>query len=269
MPASRLLARLIWSRGVAIVGGLLVAIFGVGILGSDLLQGQAQSRSSTPVAVVYRDKDICRGCSEAVADMLRQSPRDFDVRYIGPEEKLKLKAANLEGVALYAQPGGNGSVERTWKSLDRSEARAIKDYVSGGGHYVGFCMGAYLAGSGPGLGLLSPGNTDQYIHTRGASVTMTRDAVIPIKWEGNSRLHFAQDPSYIIPSGVVGEKILSRFSNGKVNSLVKPYGKGGVGVVGTHPEATRAWYTDRLWNEDKDKLDTAQGLRLIEQTMRL
>lgn len=267
MPATRLFTRLVRPRVAMVIGGAVVALLGVAILGTDLLK--AQTQRVAPVAVVYRDKDLCRGCSEAVAAMLRQSPRDFEVRYIGPEEKLKLKAANLEGVALYAQPGSNGSVERAWKSLDRTETRAIKDYVSGGGHYVGFCMGAYLAGSEPGLGLLSPGNTAQYIHTRGASVTTTRDAVIPIKWEGSSQLHFAQDPSYIIPSGVAGEKILSRFSNGKVNSLVKPYGKGGVGVVGTHPEATRAWYTDRLWNEDKDELDAAQGLRLIEQTMRL
>lgn len=200
--------------------------------------------------------------------MVRQSPRGFEVRYIGPKEKLKLTRENLRGVELYAQPGGGGSVDRAEKRLGSQGSKTIKSYVSGGGSYVGFCMGAYLAGSDPGLGMLSPGNTGRYIHTRGASVRSTRDAVIPISWEGGRRYHFAQDPSYIIPSGVRGERVLSRFTNGKVNALIRPYGKGGVGVVGTHPEANRSWYGSRLWNKDEDGLDSAQGLRLIHQTMR-
>lgn len=207
------------------------------------------------------------GCSGAVADLIRQSPRGFSVRFIGPKEPLKLTAANLRGVALYAQPGGNGSVGQARKALGASGASAIKGYVSGGGHYVGFCMGAYLAGSNPGMGLLLPGNTGQYIRTSGVSVKSTRNAVIPVRWEGTNRRHFAQDPPYIVPSGVAGEEVLSRYTNNRVNALVRPYGEGGVGVVGTHPEATRSWYGSKLWNRDKDGLDAAQGLSLVERTL--
>lgn len=220
------------------------------------------------MAAVYRGPASCSGCSEAVADLVRQSPHELKVRYIGPDEKLKLTAANLRGVALYAQPGGDGSVGRAEKALGPKGTRAIKNYVSSGGNYVGFCMGAYLAGSNPGMDMLSPGNTGGYIHTRGALVKDTRDTVIPINWKGDRRYHFAQDPSYIIPSGVRDERILSRFTNGKVNALIKPYGKGDVGVIGTHPEADRSWYGSKLWSKDKDGLDSAQGLRLIHQTMR-
>lgn len=119
------------------------------------------------------------------------------------------------------------------------------------------------------MGLLAPGNTGQYIRTPGASVKSTRNAVIPVVWEGAGRRHFAQDPPYIVPSGVAGEKILSRFTNNRVNALVKPYGEGGVGVVGTHPEAARGWYSPELWKRDTGKLDSAQRLSLIEQTMLL
>lgn len=248
---------------VMLISGLLAAVIGALLIGP---APQAQTRA--PEAVVYRGQASCPGCSEAVAALIRRSPRGFSVRFIGPNETLKLTAANLKGVALYAQPGGNGSVGAAQKALGASGTRAIKGYVSGGGHYVGFCMGAYLAGSNPGMGLLSPGNTGQYIRTSGASVTSTRDAVIPVEWEGASRRHFAQDPPYIIPSGVAGETVLSRFSNNRVNALARPYGKGGVGVVGTHPEAARSWYSSKLWRKDKDGLDAAQGLRLIENTMR-
>lgn len=227
-----------------------------------------QAQSTRPVAAIYRGPASCSGCSEAVAALVRQSPHGFEVRYIGPDERMKLTAANLRGVSLYAQPGGDGSVGRAEKALGPKGTGAIKNYVSSGGNYVGFCMGAYLAGFDPGMGMLSPGNTGGYIHTRGASVKSARDTVIPIDWKGDRRHHFAPNPSYIIPSEAEGERILSRFTNGRVNSLVKPYGKGGVGVVGTHPEAGRAWYGSELWRKDKDGMDSAQGLRLIHQTMR-
>lgn len=244
--------------------GVLASLIGF-IVGPD---PQVRAQERAPVALVYRGPASCPGCPEAVASLIRRSPRGFSVRFVGPTETLKLTAENLRGVALYAQPGGNGTVGQAHKALGASSARAIADYVAGGGHYVGFCMGAYLAGSDPGMGLLAPGNTGQYVGTRGASLTSTRDAVIPVRWEGSARRHFAQDPPYILPSGLAGERVLSRFTNNRVNALVKPYHKGGVGVVGTHPEADRSWYGPKLWKQDKDGLDAAQGLRLIEETMR-
>lgn len=265
MPPSRFSPRL-WRRAVARIGVLIAGLLGV-ILVGPTLQAQTAEPVAEPVAVVYRGPGSCSGCSESVAALIRMSPRGFDVRYIGPNESLKLTADNLQGVALYAQPGGNGSVDQAEKSLGTGGTETIKTYVAGGGHYVGFCMGAYLAGSNPGMGLLAPGDTGQYIRTPGASVKSTRNAVIPIEWEGDARQHFAQDPPYIVPSGVEGEKVLSRFTNDRVNTLVKPYGEGVVGVVGTHPEADRSWYSSRLWRKDRDKLDAAEGLRLIEQTM--
>ena len=226
------------------------------------------SRESAPLAVVYRGPASCGGCSTAVAALLRKSPRRFRLRYIGPNEERRVTTKGLRGVALYAQPGGDGSVGRAEIALGGSATRAISNYVAGGGRYVGFCMGAYLAGSDPGMGLLSPGDTGGYIDTPGASVTSACDAVVPVMWRGTPRYQFAQDPPYIVPSGVAGEEVLSRFTNDRINALVKPYGRGKVGVVGTHPEADRSWYTSKLWREDEDGSDTAQALDLVERTMR-
>lgn len=263
MPPLRFSSGVLRGRVMVLAGALVAAVIGAVVIGPAPL-----AQDSAPRAVVYRGPASCPGCSEAVANLIRQSPRNFSVRFIGPKEQLKLTPENLRGVALYAQPGGDGSVARAQKVFGYNTNKAVRSYVSGGGHYVGFCMGAYLAGTNPGMGLLSPGNTGQYIRTSGASVKSTRNAVIPVGWQGASRRHFAQDPPYIIPSGAAGERILSRFTNNKVNALVRPYGEGGVGVVGTHPEAARSWYGPKLWKQDKDRLDAAQGLSLIEQTMR-
>lgn len=263
-PASR-------CRNIVVGAALLAALLCASLVAPSMQEARAATRTaevSAPVALVYRGPGSCSGCSEAVAALIAKSPRGFAVRYVGPNEALKLTPESLQGVALYAQPGGDGTVAEAERRLGASGMQTIRDYVAGGGHYVGFCMGAYLAGSNPGMELLAPGDTGQYIRTAGASVTSTRNAVIPIKWRTQSRYHFAQDPAYIVPSGVAGEVILSRFSNNRVNALARPYGTGGVGVVGTHPEATRSWYSSKLWSKDKDKLDAAQGLQLIEQTMR-
>lgn len=233
--------------------------------------GQISTRASSgvvrPLALVYRGPAGCAGCSEAVAALIRKSPLDFRVQYVGPSEARKLTGANLRGVALYAQPGGDDSVARAMKVMGTAQTDAVRAYVLDGGHYVGFCMGAYLAGEDPGMGMLSPGDTGEYSMTKGALAKGSHEAVIPVRWGKATRYMYVQDAPYIIPSHVAGEQILSTFTNGMVNALVKPYGAGRVGVVGSHPEADRSWYTTALWAQDLDGLDTAQGLQLIAVTM--
>ncbi len=256
---------------MSVMRSLLVGLLCVVLIGATASASGPSKRSSpkrAPVAVVYRGPAGCPGCSEAVAALLRRAPQGFAVSYIGPREKRKLTRANLRGVRLYAQPGGDGSVARANRVLGRPAAQAIRSYVAAGGHYLGFCMGAYLAGSGPGMGLLRPGNTGDYAETRGSEVRGSAEKVIAVRWGRTLRYQYAQDAAYVIPSRVRGERVLSRFSNGRVNALVRPYGRGGVGVVGTHPEADRSWYTQAMWQADKDGLDRAQGLELVAAVMR-
>ena len=129
----------------------------------------------------------------------RNPPLSFDVEYIGPNESRKLITAGLAGTLLYAQPGGDDSVGQAMKVTGSSQTEAIKDYVRHGGHFAGFCMGAYLAGENPGLGLLSPG---EYSATDGALVHGSDEAVIPVNRGSTSRYMYLQDAPYIIPSKV-------------------------------------------------------------------
>ncbi|QHC23255.1 BPL-N domain-containing protein [Streptomyces sp. GS7] len=43
----------------------------------------------------------------------------------------------------------------------RRHAADIRDYVSGGGSYLGTCLGGYLAGRGQGFDLLAPHPSEQ------------------------------------------------------------------------------------------------------------
>jgi hypothetical protein len=52
----------------------------------------------------------------------------------------------------------------------------------------------------------SPGNSDQYIATKGASTKSEADTVIPIRWGKKKIYMYFQDGAYLIPSGVPGER---------------------------------------------------------------
>ena len=194
-------------------------------------------------ALVYRGPASVPGCPEAVASLLAEPRWGLDVRFVGPHEALPLTERTLADAELYAQPGG-GTLRRGWRRM-RRHRRAVRSYVHGGGRYLGFCLGAYLAGESPGFGLL-PGDTDQYVAGDDAVLDTEDDALVDVDWGGHRRTVFAQDPAVFVldERADAGVEILARYPDGPPAALVAPHGHGHVGVVGPHPEATPDWFTD-------------------------
>lgn len=218
-----------------------------------------------PLALVYRGPAACSGCAEAVASLLRHSPSHFRVKFVGPDGDEPLSAATLKTAAVYAQPGG-GSLESAWKRMHKY-AGDIRAWVKGGGTYLGFCLGGYLAGATPGFGLL-PGDTNSYIDSRGATVSSSDDTIVAVKWRGKARhMYFQDGPIFQLKSGSKAT-VLATYPTGAVAALATTYGRGRVGVVGPHPEADQSWYSDaRIDNPDGVRPDL--GYDLIETTLRL
>jgi glutamine amidotransferase-like uncharacterized protein len=198
-------------------------------------------KESGRLALVYRGPASMPGCPEAVADLLSSSRWDFDVRYVGPGEKLHLSARTLSRATVYAQPGG-GELEDGYRHL-RRHRREIRHFVRSGGHYLGFCLGGYLAGATPGFGLL-PGDTDQYIASKNADIDHDDDTLVRVSWRGKGNTLFFQDgPIFVLDRGA-DATVLAEYPNETVAALVTGFGSGRVGVVGPHPEATDDWFTD-------------------------
>lgn len=221
--------------------------------------------SKNPIALVYRGPAACSGCSEAIAVLLEKDPTyDFNVIYVGPDEKLSVQdGLKLKNAVLYAQPGGREYLDQDYRKM-KSDIPAIQSFVQNGGRYLGICMGGYLVDNDPGfdLGL----NTEQYISLPDATVKTEKDSVIEVSWRGNTRWMYFQDGSYFIPdSNVKGQTILATYTNGKVAAMVQPYGKGKIGVSGPHPEADASWYEDGL--TDPDGLDADLFYDLINTLM--
>ncbi|WP_025358503.1 BPL-N domain-containing protein [Kutzneria albida] len=242
----------------------LIAAGGVGLLaGLAACGGQPPAPPAVrPVALVYRGPASCSGCSESVATLLENCPTPFRAVYCGPKEDVRLSAASLATAKVYAQPGG-GSVESAWHRM-REHAEDIRGWVRAGGHYLGFCLGAYLAAATPGFGLL-PGNTSQYISTRHASVRDTDDAVVSVTWRGARRHMFFQDgPVFKLDAGAAAT-VLATYDNGEPAAVVAGCGAGRIGLVGPHPEADKSWYTSGLANPDGIRPDL--GYDLIQTTL--
>ncbi|GGJ63598.1 BPL-N domain-containing protein [Streptomyces brasiliensis] len=194
-----------------------------------------------PLALVYRGPaSRPAGCSEAAAALLATGPWGLDVRFTGPREDFPLSAESLSQAVLYAQPGG-GALSSAYRKL-RRQRQAIRDFVHGGGRYLGFCLGGYLAGATPGFSLL-PGDTDQYIASPGATIHDERDTVVQVMWRGRPRTVFFQDGPFFILDENADATVLATYDNATPAAVVTRFGQGRIAVTGPHPEATDDWYT--------------------------
>ena len=200
-----------------------------------------------------------------MAALLRGSPSRFRTEFCGPGEDRKLSAGTLAEAAVYAQPGG-GDVRQVWRRL-RDHADDVRGFVHGGGRYLGFCLGAYLAGADPGFGLLSGVGVEGYIYSSEARVRDPDDTVVGVAWRGRPRHMYFQDGALFRPRAGASATVLATYDTGGVAAIVTGYGTGWVGLVGPHPEADASWYADSgLTNPDGIRYDL--GHDLIETTMR-
>lgn len=220
-------------------------------------------RPKAPIALVYRGPASLPGCPEAAANLLATSPQGFDVRYVGPNEDLQLSAWTLARAALYVQPGGHTLADAYWHM--RRHRKEIRTFVHCGGRYLGICLGGYLAGATPGFALL-PGDTDQYIASRGATVDSPDDTVVRVSWRGRERTLFFQDGPCFWLRPDNDATIIATYPNGTIAAMVAGFGSGRVAVVGPHPEAGDDWYADAKLERDH-VLGTDLGLDLVDEVL--
>ncbi|GAO18175.1 uncharacterized protein UV8b_01244 [Ustilaginoidea virens] len=232
--------------------------------------GAPTAEATQPLALVYRGPSSCKGCSEAAATLLQSSPQNFSVTFVGPNEGTGISADVLSKAAAYVQPGGP-DLTAAYNEL-QDHAPEIRDFVNNGGRYLGFCLGAFLAGNSPGFDLLPSGaSTDAERKMDNSQVTGTEDTIIQVDWtfrtkvSAFSRGETAKAQWIYFQDGAVinglpddgNHTILGRYSqNGNVAASLTPYGKGWVAVTGPHPEAPKDWYKAyRIENPDGMKFD--------------
>jgi glutamine amidotransferase-like uncharacterized protein len=159
------------------------------------------------------------------------------------DEPVDITPQTLARYDLYVQPGGGQDIPAALDSLGDARADAIRDYVAGGGRYLGLCMGAYLADDNN-LGLITQ-DLDSEAGRPGFEVSGIEDAAVRVTWDGKPDTVFYQDgPYFPKATSTSAYTTLATYQNGDVAAARYTYKKGVVVLSGPHPEAGQAWFED-------------------------
>ena len=215
----------------SIVFTLTVAVF---------LNVTADANASTrPIALVYFGPGVCPGCPDDLAAALARV--GFKIKKTFPG---KISSRALSEASIFAVPGGDEERD-VMHALMPGEADNIRNFVRTGGHYLGVCLGAYLAVPNlidasfePGLALFE-GTVKNHSPTKEARMEL-------ISWQSVRRYMYFQDgPEFHLDHPEQAD-IWARYPDKDQNiaAFQIAYGNGRVGLIGPHPEATQEWLND-------------------------
>lgn len=210
--------------------------------GSGTIRSSLNDGDTLRIAV-YRGTASCDQCAETVKSALGKIGIRSLVDFVGPGESIDITDESLSRYDIYVQPGGGQDIRGAFKSLGKKRVKAIQNYVSRGGHYLGLCMGAYLADANN-FGLI-PDELDSEVGRAGFPVKTIDDASVEVLWMGRKDNVFFQDGPYLLPHPEDGKfSKIAVYGNGDLAAARYAYGKGLVILSGPHPEADKTWFDD-------------------------
>ncbi len=225
-------------------------------------------QDTRPLALVYSGPGACAGCPAALAEVLEQA--GLRTQYVGPAE---LKHDEVfDGVALYAQPGGDDTLQ-VYGALGPVEfprfAARMRAFVEHGGRYLGVCLGGFLASQWidgaatiPALRLIV-GDAEYFTATPGP---YRSDQIIPITWLAPTprqrSVYFQEGPFFTGPGTPY-----ATYVDGSTAAMIAPLGKGQVGLSGFHFEADASWYAN-YGLDDPDGPDADLAVAFIDALMK-
>jgi glutamine amidotransferase-like uncharacterized protein len=203
-------------------------------------QIKASERGSRLV-LIYNGPGACDDCADSLVQIIKN--KGFQVKIVKPGE---LTQENFSKAMLYIQPGGSDRILDTIDALSSSEIQNLRNFVSHGGSYLGICAGGFLAGS------YTDDENSKYKQTFGLIPTVveeeledTDSTVLKINWNGIERfVYYQSGPEFNIKK-IPNAKSFGEYSESHHSmALIAPFGKGRVGLVGPHLEATKDWFID-------------------------
>lgn len=142
--------------------------------------------------------------------------------------------------AFYMHGGGGEDVDGTFAFYSSAEKTAIINHVKTGGHYLGVCMGAYLAGP-EGFQFLA--SHDPSVTANENEADISEKSVSIIWTNGKTIKMYVQSPTRFTRAalGADGEVLATYEDSGNIAALVRPFGSGSIGLSGPHYEADSTW----------------------------
>lgn len=210
----------------------------------NILIALQSANAAKPIALVYQGPGSCdEDCSLASAHVAELA--GFEVRYVGPYENPNV----FLGADVYLQPGGVATT--IGSNMTGAMKTALRNFVSAGGGYIGFCAGGYYSSlPSSGYRYLGIMNADAY------SMDLDDPSMQWVTWKDGKKHHVYWEggPQFELPKKSKA-RVTSLYPDGSIAGLEQEYGKGRVSVVGYHPEAP-AWWRDDPPLTDQDGVDS-------------
>lgn len=151
---------------------------------------------------------------------------------------------NIETLRKYdiiAFPGGIGDSNSFDSFFRRKAQNAVADYITGGGRYLGICMGAYWAGSYY-FDILDGVDAVQYIKRPTATVKRSYGTATEVMWNEKPTNMYFYDGCALI-GDTTKFKTIATYANGDAMAIIQNR----IGIIGCHPESLKYWY-EAPWN---------------------
>ena len=168
------------------------------------------------------------------------------IRALSPDYNFKLFSKNrvedvfFDDVDMIVVPGGIGDAD-TFKQLFKNNGARVREFVAGGGRYLGICMGAYWAGSHY-LNVLDSVDAVQYLKRPGTDTRRPHAKAIDVTWQGKSDRMFWYDGCALTGDSTKFQTVAT-YANGDAMAIVQNR----IGLIGCHPEADKFWYDSYSW----------------------
>jgi glutamine amidotransferase-like uncharacterized protein len=244
--------------------GISVLILHSIFISITLLLPTRSEAGKRPIALVWNGTGACEeGCANAAARVARRA--GYEVKWVSEEN---LSTELLLKASLWVQPGGDGI--EVAKILGSEGLAMIREFVSAGGSYIGFCAGAFLTdrwvddfNTVEGLGI-TPVITADFAKPELGQ----QDAILSVNWGGSIRHIYFSEGATFKPYADRDVNVFAHYQNAGLPespaAWENQYGAGKVVVTGVHPEATSTWKRDsKLFDQDGD--DTDLALEMFER----
>lgn len=181
--------------------------------------------------LIYDGPGACKGCAALIRSILRNA--GHTARIVSPGE---VNAATLKNASLYIQPGGKNTMH-VRKAVGEDGLAEIKNFVQGGGKYLGLCLGGTLGSTGPD----DEGQMLALLPVRAYESGDPRSKLVDLDIEGGfgRRKVYVQDPPDFTP--LVGSeskiRVLAKYADGRAAAVRGAAGRGEAILVGPHFEA--------------------------------
>lgn len=223
--------------------------------------GRAQARTEfEPTAYIYSGTGVCPdGCLDAVVTLARRN----GLRVVLVTETALLVDPIQPRVGdIWIQPGGDAI--HMSHAMGAQGLGRIRNWISKGVNYLGFCAGAFLADrtvddseTVSGLGLI-PFSTADFMPGD------TRAKVLRNVWRGTPRwIYFQEGATFVVrPSATV--RVIATYADQRPSVIETRFQQGKVILSGAHPEAPADWAEEERLNDpdgsDQDLADELLGL---------